>query len=159
MKIVDLWSCKHYPYLIFILRVFVGGYFLYAAIPKIAEPLAFATSIHHYEMMPAWSVNAYALVVPWLEVIVGVGLVAGLKTRTSAIITGVMLVMFTIAVAWAVMNGLEIDCGCFGEQGGDQVSWLKVLKNTGMILACVLIAWKPTSWLALDGLGSRSQEQ
>ena len=87
------------------------------------------------------------------------GLVAGLKTRTSAIITGVMLIMFTVAVAWAVMNGLEIDCGCFGEQGGDQVSWLKVFKNTGMILACALIAWKPTSWLALDGLGRRSQEQ
>ena len=140
------------PYLNFAIRVFVGGYFLFAAVPKIVEPLAFATSISHYEMMPDFTVNAFALIVPWLEMFVGVGLVVGFRVRTSAIISGVLLIMFSAAVAWAVINGLDIDCGCFGAQGGEEVSWLKVGKNLLMTVGCALLAWKPESWLSLDRL-------
>lgn len=137
-------------YITLALRVFIGGYFLYAAIPKIAEPLAFATSISHYHLMPDFMVNAYALVIPWLELLAGAALVAGWRVRTSAALCGIMLIMFTFAVAWAVMNGLQIDCGCFGSQGGEEVSWVKVGKNTLMILACALMVWKPESALSLD---------
>lgn len=132
---------------------------MYAAIPKIAEPLAFATSIGHYEMMPVWAVNAFALIVPWLEVLIGVALVVGLRIRTSAVVSGTLLAMFTVAVAWAVIHGLEIDCGCFGSAGGEEVSWLKVLKNTGLIAACALIAWHPSSWLSLDSFRGTRNDQ
>lgn len=137
-------------YITLALRVFIGGYFLYAAVPKIAEPLAFATSISHYHLMPDFMVNGYALVIPWLELLAGAALVAGWRIRTSALLCGIMLVMFTAAVAWAVTQGLQIDCGCFGSQGGEEVSWEKVGKNTLMILACALMVWKPASALSLD---------
>jgi putative oxidoreductase len=137
-------------YLTLALRVFIGGYFLYAAIPKIAEPLAFATSISHYHLLPSFAVNAFALVIPWLELLAGAALVVGFRIRTSALLCGLMLVMFTSGVAWAVANGLQIDCGCFGSQGGEEVSWLKVAKNSLMILGCALMVWRPASALSLD---------
>ncbi len=138
------------PWIGLIFRVFIGGYFLYAAIPKIIEPLAFATSIGHYEMLPSWSVNAYALVIPWLELLVGVCLVAGYRVRINASAAGIMLVMFTVAVAWAVVQGLKIDCGCFGSQGGEDVSWMKVAKNTGMIAMCLALWRWPATALSLE---------
>ena len=141
---------RYVPYLTLAIRVFVGGFFLYAAIPKIAEPLAFATSISHYEMMPLWTVNAFALVVPWLEVLVGVALVVGFKLRTNALLAGALLLMFTVAVAWAISQGLELDCGCFGAEGGEEVSWLKVGKNLLMVAGCAIIYLYPKSWLSLD---------
>jgi len=143
------------PYLTLVLRVFIGGYFLFAAVPKIVEPLAFATSISHYGMMPGFMVNAFALIVPWLELLVGAALVVGFRIRTSALITGVLILMFTAAVAWAVIHGLDIDCGCFGAQGGEEVSWLKVGKNLLMAAACALMVWKPASVLSLDTLRDR----
>lgn len=146
------------PYLNLAIRVFIGGYFLFAAVPKIVEPLAFATSISHYEMMPSFIVNAFALVVPWLELFVGVGLVVGYRVRTSALICGILLVMFSSAVAWAVIHGLDIDCGCFGAQGGEEVSWIKVGKNMLMAAGCALLVWKPDSWLSLDHLRARPTE-
>lgn len=139
------------PWLSLIFRCYLGGFFLYAAIPKIMEPLAFATSIDHYHLLPSFIIHAYALVIPWLELLCGVALLAGLRVRTSALLCGVMLVMFTGAIAWAVSQGLKIDCGCFGSQGGEEVSWVKVAKNTMMIAGCAFL-WKyPASPLSLDG--------
>lgn len=138
------------PWIGFLFRIYVGGFFVMAAIPKISEPLAFATSISHYGLLPIWLVNASALVLPWLEIITGILLVVGFKVRLNALLTGVMVLIFTIAVAYAVVLGLKIDCGCFGSQGGEEVSWWKVAKNTGMMLMCVYL-WKwPTTALALE---------
>lgn len=133
-----------------IARVVIGAYVVFAAVPKITDPLAFATSISHYELLPSVMVHGFALIVPWLEVLLGAALILGLRLRISALMTGGLILMFTAAVAWAVMHHLTIDCGCFGAQGGEEVSWAKVMKNLGMVAGCGLIAWKPDSWLRLD---------
>lgn len=139
-----------HPWLGLVLRVFIGGYFIFAAVPKIMEPLAFATSIAHYGIMPSWLVHGYALVIPWLELVAGVALVAGFRVRPNALLCGIMLVMFTSAVAYAVTLDLKIDCGCFGSQGGEEVSWLKVSKNLGMTAMCVYLYFFPKTALSLD---------
>ncbi len=131
-------------------RVLIGGYVLLSAVPKLADPLAFATSIGHYNILPEMMVHGFALIVPWLEVLLGTAMVLGFRLRVSAGLTGALIAVFTVAVAWAVVNNLTIDCGCFGAQGGEEVSWIKVLKNLAMIAGCGLIVWKPDSWLRLD---------
>jgi uncharacterized membrane protein YphA (DoxX/SURF4 family) len=145
------------PWLSLLVRVFIGGYFVVAAVPKIIEPLAFATSIMHYGLIPSWSVNAVALVLAWLELLAGVGLIMGIRTRVQSLLCGGMLLIFTLAVAYAVVLGLKIDCGCFGESGGEEVSWIKVAKNSAMILGCAYLWWSPRSVLSLDhGLWGRN---
>jgi uncharacterized membrane protein YphA (DoxX/SURF4 family) len=145
------------PWLSLLVRVFIGGYFVVAAVPKIIEPLAFATSIMHYGLVPSWSVNAIALILAWLEMIVGIGLIMGVRTKVQALFCGGMLVVFTLAVAYAVVLGLKIDCGCFGESGGEEVSWLKVAKNSAMIIGCIYLWWSPRSVFSIDhGLWGRN---
>jgi len=145
------------PWLSLLVRVFIGGYFVVAAVPKIIEPLAFATSIMHYGLVPSWSVNAIALILAWLEMIVGIGLIMGVRTKVQALFCGGMLVVFTLAVAYAVVLGLKIDCGCFGESGGEEVSWFKVAKNSAMIIGCIYLWWSPRSVFSIDhGLWGRN---
>ena len=145
------------PWLSLLVRVFIGGYFVVAAVPKIIEPLAFATSIMHYGLIPSWSVDAVALMLAWLELLAGVGLIMGIRTRVQSLLCGGMLLIFTLAVAYAVVLGLKIDCGCFGESGGEEVSWIKVAKNSAMILGCAYLWWSPRSVLSLDhGLWGRN---
>ena len=142
------------PWIGLALRAYVGGYFILAAVPKIVEPLAFATSIAHYGILPNGLVNASALILPWLEIIVGIMLVVGIRVRLSASLAGGMVIIFTLAVAYAVVLGLKIDCGCFGSSGGDEVSWWKVAKNTAMLLMCaVLWKWPKTSVSLETGMG------
>lgn len=139
------------PYLSLGIRLFVGGYFVYAALPKIIEPLAFATSISNYGLLPNAIINAIALVLPWLELLCAVGLMIGWRIKLNAALCAAMLAVFTTAVAYAVIMGLKIDCGCFGSAGGDEVSWVKVGKNVLMLLGLVVVYRYPTSPFAFDG--------
>lgn len=131
------------PWLRLAIRIFIGGYFIFAAVPKIVEPYVFATNISHYGMLPAWSVNMMALLLPWLELVAGTALIIGFRLRAAAVLSTVMLAMFTIAVAWAVSKGLKIDCGCFGEGTSETVSWEKVAKNMAMIVLTLSLVIGP----------------
>jgi len=139
------------PYLSLGIRLFVGGYFVYAALPKIIEPLAFATSISNYGLLPNAIINVIALVLPWLELLCAVGLMIGWRIKLNAALCAAMLAVFSAAVAYAVIMGLKIDCGCFGSAGGDEVSWVKVGKNVLMLLGLVVVYRYPTSPFAFDG--------
>jgi uncharacterized membrane protein YphA (DoxX/SURF4 family) len=55
-----------------------------------------------------------ALVLPWLEIIVGVALFLGIATRTSARILGLLLIVFIAALSINLARGKPVDCGCFG---------------------------------------------
>jgi uncharacterized membrane protein YphA (DoxX/SURF4 family) len=102
-------------------------------------------------------VNAIALILAWLELIAGIGLIMGIRTKVQALFCGGMLVAFTLAVAYAVVLGLKIDCGCFGASGGEEVSWLKVAKNSAMIIGCIYLWWSPRSVFSIDhGLWGRT---
>jgi putative oxidoreductase len=139
------------PYVGLAARIIVGGYFVYAAVPKIVEPLAFATSIAAYGLVPSVLVNGMALTLPWLELLCAIGLMVGWRVRLNAISCSAMLAMFTAAVAYAVIAGLKIDCGCFGSSGGEEVSWTKVGKNLVMLAGLLYLVWRPSTPLSFDG--------
>ena len=64
------------------------------------------------------------------------------------------MVAFIAAVASAAARGLSIDCGCFG--GGGQVApgqtayGAEILRDVGLLLAALWLAWQPRSRYALD---------
>ena len=72
-------------YVILGIRLLLGFVFIYASIHKIAHPADFAQDIYNYRMMPHWTINFMALVMPWLELFCGVLIVAGPLFRGSAI--------------------------------------------------------------------------
>ena len=103
------------PYPTLISRLALGGIFLLAGIAKIGVPDALRYAINQYSMpIPSFIVEAMAVGMPILEVLVGVWLLLGLFTRFSAALAGVMMLIFTIALTQAWLRGLNIDCGCFG---------------------------------------------
>ena len=55
-----------------------------------------------------------ATALPILEVGLGIWLIVGLFIRFSAIVSVVLMAIFTIAISQAWLRGLNIDCGCFG---------------------------------------------
>lgn len=94
-------------------RLLIGGLFIYASVYKIFDPLGFAASIRNYGILPVeWS-NVVALTLPWVEMIVGVFLIIGVQTKSSALLTTGMLGIFLGAIVYAFSIGLDIDCGCF----------------------------------------------
>src|SRR5690348_15631785 len=101
--------------LIRVLRIVLGGVWLYAAYTKLKQPwLIFAMSIDAYHLLPEWAVLTIARTLPWIELAVGILLIGGLLLRYASTAGAAMLAIFFAAMISAYTRGLAIDCGCFG---------------------------------------------
>ena len=133
-------------------QIALGAVFVAAAIPKIADPPAFAHMIYNYRLLPGALVNAFALVMPWIELLVGVLLVVGAWRREAALVAALLLVVFLGAIGWNLARGHAIDCGCFDvrsagktpEQLLTDMKWV-MLRDVGLLLLAgqVLLATSP----------------
>lgn len=101
-------------WLLLILRIIVGGVFIWAGALKIADPLGFAQSIENYRVIPHPLAFPIALVLPWVEVLSGAFLIIGLFRRSSALLVSFLLIGFIGLVALALARGIDTLCGCFG---------------------------------------------
>lgn len=98
----------------FLFRLLVGGVFIWAGALKVAQPLDFAQTIKNYQAFPHDLIFPIALVLPWVEVLSGAGLIAGVLKRSSAFIAAVLLAGFIALVGSALVRGIDTSCGCFG---------------------------------------------
>jgi uncharacterized membrane protein YphA (DoxX/SURF4 family) len=122
-----------------LLRLGLAAVFIGAAVPKIQAPDLFALNIHNYQMLPAWAVNVSAVILPWLELLIGVGLAVGVWSRACAATMAALMLVFMVALATAAVRGLSIACGCFdvGEEAGQSSLLWAALRD----LAFLVAAW------------------
>jgi uncharacterized membrane protein YphA (DoxX/SURF4 family) len=125
-------------YLAFVLRVYIGSIFIYASMNKITDPAVFAENIALYRIMPYWGLNLTALILPWLELLCGILLIIGVRTRATALILAGLLFMFTLFVVINIFRGSDITCGCFDEVG-EPIGWAKVAQNTIWFIMTMMV--------------------
>ena len=123
---------------IFVLRVFLGGLFLYSSIHKIQSPDEFAIAIRGYKLLPVGLTNLFALFVAWSEAVVGIMLILGVMTKKAAGGVFLLLAMFTVAILTTVIRGMAIDCGCFSNEGGHPTTFPLVIRNLFLIAAAAI---------------------
>jgi putative oxidoreductase len=102
-----------HPLLALAFRLYLGGLFIYASLYKINYTAEFAETIASYQMVPYWGVNLLAVILPWIELVSGILLVIGIRTRTVAGVVGFLLLLFTVGIVYNLLLGSEISCGCF----------------------------------------------
>jgi putative oxidoreductase len=96
------------------LRFALGAIFVAAGALKIADPARFATDLDHFRILPYAATLPVALFFPWLEVWSGLALIAGPARRGALVVLTLLCVIFTAAIASALVRKLDITCGCFG---------------------------------------------
>ena len=128
-------------YLILIGRLVVSAAFILAALPKIQDPAAFAVSVEGYHAVTAKLAMWIALVLPWLELVAGFGLLIPQIRRGSNLIIALLLIVFIALHASAWARGLDINCGCFNAHESEKTPgylWL-ILRNIGLLTACIFV--------------------
>ena len=125
-------------YLSFALRVYLGYFFIYASLSKIPNPAQFTDAISDYRLIPFMFLNLGAVILPWIELVTGLFLIIGFKSRTSIIVIGLLLIMFDVMVLINMYWGAPITCGCY-DTVGEPIGWKKVLENALMLVFSVQI--------------------
>ena len=138
-------------YLILIGRLILSAAFILAALPKIQDPAAFAISVEGYHVVTDNLAMWIALVLPWLELVAGFGLLIPQIRRGSNLIIALLLVLFIALHASAWARGLDINCGCFNAHESKKTPgylWL-ILRNIGLLAACICVLirdWQHRVW-------------
>ena len=96
-----------------IIRVFMGLVFIYASYSKIVDPVSFSNNIHNYGVTPLYIENIIALVLPWVELFIGLALIFRYKYEASLDISIFLMIIFIVLISQAYLRGKSIDCGCF----------------------------------------------
>ncbi|OQX87168.1 hypothetical protein B6D60_04425 [candidate division KSB1 bacterium 4484_87] len=119
-----------------VLRMVVAGIFIYAGVIKILNPASFADQVDNYRILPYFLVAITAVVLPWLEVICGILLLTGRWRAASSLILLGLSFIFVLAVASAMIRGLDINCGCFSVEGeGEKIGASKVIEDVLLFAA------------------------
>ena len=96
-----------------IFRAILGIIFIYASYDKILDPVGFSKNIHNFHVTPIAVENMAALIIPWMELIIGVFLIFGVFLEGSTSITIGLYIFFIIILSQAVFRGIDVHCGCF----------------------------------------------
>jgi hypothetical protein len=131
------------------LRWLLGALMLWAAVSKLAEPTDFLGSLYAYDLpLPRSWLQLVAVVLPWLELLCGLLLIANVWSETALVTVLGLLGIFVLATGQAWARGLEISCGCFNLEifGLDSSSrLLKFVESAGFAffrnLILVLLAF------------------
>jgi len=121
-----------------VLRLALGIIFVYAAWVKLREPWAlFAMAIDSYQLLPLTWVELVARTLPWVELAIGVFLIAGVLLRSASVGTAALLAVFFALMVRAYAKGMAINCGCFGP--GEVISWKTLLRDGSMLAAALVL--------------------
>jgi uncharacterized membrane protein YphA (DoxX/SURF4 family) len=121
-------------------RIVLGIIFVYAAWTKLRQPwLLFAMSVESYQLLPEQGVLIVARVLPWLELVTGILLLAGVWLRITAPFASLMLIVFFAGMVRAYAKGMGIDCGCFGV--GEALGPATLARDGALLALSCLLTW------------------
>jgi putative oxidoreductase len=135
---------------VFVVRVLLGALLLVTGALKVGHAPELAASIAGFRLLPAAVGGPLALALPYVELLLGLYLVAGLFTRVVAAIAAAQFVIYSAAIASAVLRHIPANCGCFGPSDVTVADWPHVGLDLLLAVASVFVAWGAPGALAVD---------
>lgn len=144
-------------WLALVIRVVLAGLFILAAALKLHNPQAFADAVLAFRIIPVPSGDKLVVLttymVPWTELIAGTCLFLGLWGRASAVVIGLMLVVFIGGITSVIARPhIDTHCGCFGKFDwpcSDKVGPCQLFRDLVMLAMAVFLVAKGPGPLAI----------
>ncbi len=144
------------PWVSLAARLFLGGMWLYYCLPKLGAAEANAASVRNFQILSGGLANTFGYAQPYLELALGLLLIAGLGTRLVAALSGLLLLVYIGGIVSLGARGIHITCGCGGVGGtvavGKTRYTLDVLRDLGYLIPAVWLLWKPVSKFSADAV-------
>jgi uncharacterized membrane protein YphA (DoxX/SURF4 family) len=130
-------------------RVAVGTVLLLAGAFKMAQP-AWPAAASRFGA-PGWMARA----LPWVELVLGALMLAGVGGRWTALLAFLLLGVFTLAVAARLRWREPVPCGCLGESSEEPIARDTLVRNvllTALALVSVFRGGPGGPWAVAGGV-------
>ncbi|HEY5504509.1 MAG TPA: MauE/DoxX family redox-associated membrane protein, partial [Sedimentisphaerales bacterium] len=117
----------------------IGVVFIASSIPKLMQPYDFLAGVYSYELVGPKLGVMVAIMLPWLELFVGICLVGGVFVRGAILASMGMCAMFSLVLASAFWRGLGISCGCFSLADQNMISYWTVIRAVALLTVSAAI--------------------
>jgi uncharacterized membrane protein YphA (DoxX/SURF4 family) len=135
-------------------RLGLAAVWLVSGTLKAVDPDQTYVAVRAYDVLPTGGVEVVAAVLPFLEIALGLLLLAGVGTRAVTVLSAALLLVFVVGVAQAWARGLSIDCGCFGGGGavapGDTAYLQELMRDTSFLVLAAWLIVRPRTLLSID---------
>lgn len=119
----------------------VGIIFLVSGIQKASNSVLFLAQLYQYNLFNGDFAIAIAMILPWLECVLGVALISGFLRSGSLAITACLGLGFLFVQFWAIYQSLDISCACFGIGHDRQVGVNSLLLAAGVAIGSIFAYW------------------
>lgn len=136
-------------------RLILGVIFVIAGATKVSDLAAAGRAVNAYQLIPYGSAKIIGAMLPFVEIALGLLLVAGLAVRLATIAVGLLLAVYIGAIASVWARGLAIDCGCFSTGGGLAAGQSPsygpdVARDVALLALAAFLAIYPRTRLSID---------
>ncbi len=138
-------------------RLGLAAVWLVAGGLKVGDLAESGRAVNAYQIFPYEVSKVIGAAQPFLEITLGLLLLAGLAVRLSAGISAGLMVIFIAGIVSAWARGLQIDCGCFSSGGelaagqSPQYAW-DLARDAGFLLLAGILLWRPRTRYSIDGV-------
>lgn len=143
------------PYIIYLCRLSVGAILIVSGVLKITGGSEFLNVLRGFTFLPGMIVPLIGAFLPFLEVGLGLMLVAGIYTRKTCYSILTLLFVFTLVILVQVLQGNSVECGCFGELWRSKMDMRAVFRNIGLAAVVFLVSREKFQILALDNFAAK----
>ena len=142
-------------YFVLFFRLILAAFFLVSAYGKLVDIERYSVdAVYNFGILPMVLARPFGLMMPFVELLCGLGLLFGVLTRLSALGIGLMSLSFFVAKAIVLSQGRSIDCGCFGAVI-DTLSSVTIFLDLPMVFLALVVMLAPSDvrhWIALGNL-------
>ena len=126
-----------------LMRLTVGGVFLFSGFTKAVDPWGTCYKIIDYFTamgLESWADKSlfFAVSIAALEFILGIELVVGAYRRSAPVLALVLMLVLTPLTLWLAVTDAVPDCGCFGD-ALHLSNWATFFKNLLLVLGIVYL--------------------
>lgn len=98
-----------------LIQIALGLVFLLSGLLKLGDPARFLQDLQAFTFLPYSLAFATVLILPWAEVLAAVALILGRLRSGALLMLALMTAAFIGFILIAQAQGIDADCGCFGD--------------------------------------------
>ncbi len=122
--------------MIVVASVLLGAVFVVAGVTKLAAPQQWQAQSSDLGVS-----RIVAVVVPYVETMIGALLIAQIARRPVAMVAGAVLAGFTALVVVRLLQGKHPPCACFGAWSSKPIGWSNIVRNAAFLVLAAVVAF------------------